>query len=238
MERDAQRENSIIEKARALIAERFHGVLATLSTEYPGYPFGSVLPYSLDDAGWPMILVSDLAQHTKHLAENPRCSLVLREHEDGDIQQQMRLTMLADALPIEDIDPALAARHFRYFPASRSYFEELNFRFLRLAPFRFHCVGGFGAARWIGTERLRDKLRFSLKEESRLLELVNGELTHHLHRVYRSAFFREQSPENPTLAVGLDRNGIDLRHDDHLCRRSFPEPVSSTDELCAAIARL
>ena len=238
MEENQQNDQSAIDAARELLHGRFHGTLATQSTEYPGYPFGSVVPFSLDAAGWPLLLVSHLARHTRHLAADSRCSLLLLEDGDGDVQQLMRLTMLADARPVEPQDTPLADRHFRYFPGARDYYETLNFRFYRLAPVRFHFVGGFGSARWIDAERLGDRLRFSLQEESQLLELINGELHHHLHRVYRTAFLREHTPENPVIAVGVDRGGIDLRHDVHLCRRRFPEPVASREELFAAIARL
>lgn len=234
----AQNETPLIDGARELIAGRFHGVLATHSLEHPGYPFGSLLPYSLDEEGWPIVLVSHLAQHTRNFNGNPRCSLTLMEDGEGDKQRLMRLTMLADADPIPTINPVLAERYFRYFPESRDRFERLNFRFFRLAPRHFHCVGGFGSARWIGTERLRDRFRFSLDEESQLLDLVNGEFKHHLHRVYRTAFLQEQTTENPVLAVGIDRRGIDLRHDVHLCRRRFPEPVENTEILPDLLARL
>ena len=238
VEEERENDHSAIDAARALLQGRFHGTLATQSTEYPGYPFGSVVPFSLDEAGWPLILVSHLARHTRHLEEDPRCSLVLLEEGDGDVQQLMRLTVLADAQPVSPQDTTPAERHFRYFPGARDYYEALNFRFYRILPVRFHFVGGFGSARWIDTERLRDRLRFSAQEESRLLELINGELHHHLHRVYRTAFLREQTPENPIVAVGVDRRGLDLRHDTHLCRRGFPEPVASREQLFEAIARL
>ena len=33
----------------------------------PGFPFGSVVPYCLDEQGRPLILISRIAQHTHNL---------------------------------------------------------------------------------------------------------------------------------------------------------------------------
>ena len=232
------KESETILAARELLSRRFHGMLATHSTGHPGYPFGSAVPFSLDPSGSPLLLLSHLAEHTRNLERDPRCSLLLMDEGGGDVQQLPRLTLLAEAHPVEAPDPPSIERHFRYFPQGRAYFEELNFRFFRLEPSRAHFVGGFGSARWLAPGQLKDPLRFDPEEEIRLLGLVNGELTHHLHRVYRSAFLREQTPEDPIVAVGMDRRGIDLRHGDHLCRRRFEEPVSGRESLVEALARL
>lgn len=53
------------------------GVLSTHSQAHPGYPFGSVVPYCLDNVGFPLLLLSHLAQHTRNLMAEPRCALTL-----------------------------------------------------------------------------------------------------------------------------------------------------------------
>ena len=47
-------------------AQRVIVVLSTHSLEHPGYPFGSVVPYVLDQEGLPLLLLSRLPQHTKN----------------------------------------------------------------------------------------------------------------------------------------------------------------------------
>ena len=44
-----------------------HGVLSTISRHFGGYPYGSAVPYVLDHAASPVILVSGLAEHIKNL---------------------------------------------------------------------------------------------------------------------------------------------------------------------------
>ena len=72
-------------------------MLSTHSQAMPGFPFGSVVPYCLDANGWPLILISRIAQHTKNLQADPRCSLLVAERGAEDVQATGRLTLLAEA---------------------------------------------------------------------------------------------------------------------------------------------
>lgn len=56
------------ELARTLLHATNTGSLATISVDFPGYPFGSVVSYALDDLGRPLLLLSDLAEHTRNSA--------------------------------------------------------------------------------------------------------------------------------------------------------------------------
>ena len=49
--------------ARELLLKEYRGVLSTHSKSMPGFPFGSVVPYCLDEQGRPLILISRIAQH-------------------------------------------------------------------------------------------------------------------------------------------------------------------------------
>ena len=124
----------LITAARQLLRGAFQGVLATHAEALPGYPLGSLVPYSLTPAGVPLLLLSHLAQHSRNLAQRREASLTLVDPAAADAQQQLRLCVVGDAEPVTAIDPALAARHFRYYPQARGYFEQLNFRFWQLQP--------------------------------------------------------------------------------------------------------
>lgn len=92
-------DNQIIQVARELLSGCFQGILATHSIECAGYPIGSLLPYSLDRDGWPLILVSHLAKHTRNLSADQHCSLTIVEHSRAETQTLTRLSCLADAAP-------------------------------------------------------------------------------------------------------------------------------------------
>lgn len=215
-----------IKAARELLSEAFSGVLSTHSTEFPDYPFGSVVPYTLGRDGWPIILISHLARHTKNLNASPQCCMTISEQGDADIQKLLRLACLADAEPYAEIEAAQSERHFRYFPDNRNYHEELNFLFYRLIPKKFYCVGGFGTARWIGVDQLAAPNRFSFAEENEYLEQINRDLKHLLpHLLFgRSNDGMYEAP--PFRAIGLDQNGLDLIQNQHLFRRVFSKEVT------------
>ena len=60
-----------------LLRHSYQGVLSTHSVQLQGYPFGSVVPFCLDKQGRVVVLISDLAQHTKNLKQDSRCSLLV-----------------------------------------------------------------------------------------------------------------------------------------------------------------
>ncbi len=87
----------VAKHARELLLKEYRGVLSTHSKSMPGFPFGSVVPYCLDEQGRPLILISRIAQHTHNLQKDPKCSLLVGEREAEDVQAVGRLTYLAEA---------------------------------------------------------------------------------------------------------------------------------------------
>ena len=57
-------EPSFAERARTLTYSGRIGSLSTLSRKQPGFPFGSVMTYGLDEQGRPSFLISTMAMHT------------------------------------------------------------------------------------------------------------------------------------------------------------------------------
>ena len=65
-------EPSYAERARTLMHLGRVGSLSTLSRKQPGFPFGSVMPYGLDEQGRPIFLISTMAMHTQNLKADAR----------------------------------------------------------------------------------------------------------------------------------------------------------------------
>ena len=60
------REPSHAERCRTLVAGGTRGALSTIASDPPGYPYGSVASYGLDDRGNPLFFVSLMAEHTQN----------------------------------------------------------------------------------------------------------------------------------------------------------------------------
>ena len=109
--------------ARTLLSARKAGVLSTLSAEAEGYPFGSVVPFCLDRLGRPVVLISDIAQHTKNVAADPRVCLTVLAGGD-DVQASARLSLLADAARLDGSPGHLcnfAKGRYRLLPGRTGY---------------------------------------------------------------------------------------------------------------------
>src|SRR5579872_7014359 len=76
-------EPSYAERARTLMYLGRIGSLSTLSRKQPGFPFGSVMPYALDDRGRPIFLISTMAMHTQNLHANAHASLLVTQPDAG-----------------------------------------------------------------------------------------------------------------------------------------------------------
>ena len=68
---------SYAEQARTLMHLGRVGTLSTQSRKQPGFPFGSVMPFGLDDQGSPLFLISQMAMHTQNLQGDPRAALLV-----------------------------------------------------------------------------------------------------------------------------------------------------------------
>src|SRR5271169_536526 len=110
-------EPSFAERARTLMHVGRIGSLSTLSRKQPGFPFGSVMPYGVDDQGRPIFLISTMAMHTQNLQADPRASLLVTQNAtDGDPLGASRVTLVGHVLPLPESEVADArqlylARH-------------------------------------------------------------------------------------------------------------------------------
>ena len=220
--------------ARQLWAGAFRAVLSTHSLDEQGYPFGSVVPYVLDGTGSPLLLLSHLSQHTRNIDADSRCGFLVAEAGEGDIQQLARLSALGDTRAVDAGDAA--QRYFACFPQTRDYFEQLGFRFYRFEATRFHWNGGFATARWFGRDRILRDNPFAPLIQERIVNHMNQDhadtLRHYLEQ--RSGI----APDADVVLVGIDAEGIDLRHGDQLQRLALPRRIATADEARAVLVEM
>lgn len=122
-----------------------------------GFPFGSVVRYvvgkSDEYAGMPIVMLSRIAEHSKHISQNNNVSLLISDLEShSDAQQTPRLTVLGSMIKLDADDLALqydAELYFQKFPETRDYFQLLDFDFYYLHIEKKRYVAGFGRAHWL-----------------------------------------------------------------------------------------
>jgi putative heme iron utilization protein len=128
--------------SRALLSGAAHAALATVEHGRPLVTRIGCL--WLPGAGMGMLL-SDLSDHSRALAADPSCALLVGEPGGkGDPLTHPRLTLRGTARPLDKgahRDDWLAAR-----PKATLYYDFTDFRLLALVPDEALLNGGFGKA--------------------------------------------------------------------------------------------
>jgi len=139
------------ERARTLVYLGRVGSLSTLSRKQPGFPFGSVMPYGLDDHGRPIFLISTMAMHTRNLQADARASLLLtQESVDGDPLGASRVTLVGNVLPVPKDELVEARKLYLERHANSKYWVDFeDFSFYRMDVIDVYYVGGFGVMGWV-----------------------------------------------------------------------------------------
>lgn len=126
---------------------------AALATSLDSHPYVSLVAVASDHGGAPLLLLSDLAQHTRNLLADPRLSLLLADAPgNGDPLARARLTLLGQARRCDDPDAraSFTARH----RSSAQYAGFADFHLYRVFVERGHLIAGFGRINWIDGSEL------------------------------------------------------------------------------------
>ena len=216
--------------ARDLLLQQSFGVLSTISVDVPGYPFGSVTPYCVDDRCIPVIYISQIAQHTKNIIADSRVSLtVLDSGGSGDVQADGRVTCIANARLMGPEESRARERYFRYFPSARQYDQTHDFVFFRLELVRVRFIGGFGRIYWVEPDEFIANNPFSAAQESQIVQ--------HMNKDHGDSLRRYCSGE-PAEMAGIDAEGFDVLTSGRKVRFTFETPISNMEEARKALVAM
>jgi len=143
-------EPTFAERARTLVYLGRVGSLSTFSRKQQGFPFGSVMPYGLDDHANPIFLISTMAMHTQNVQADPRSSLLVTQPDTiGDPLGASRVTLLGNILPVPVPEVAEARKLYLARYANSKYWVDFDdFSFYRMDVVDVYYVGGFGVMGW------------------------------------------------------------------------------------------
>ena len=137
-------------EARRLIRARDH---AALATSLDGWPYVSLVATACDIDASPLLLLSDLAQHTRNLAAEPACLAAVRGDRRPCRPARRAAADACSGAPSASTIRACAARFAARHPASAVYAGFADFHLYRVAIERGHLVAGFGRIAWIEGEQ-------------------------------------------------------------------------------------
>mgnify|MGYP003668560109 CR=1 FL=1 len=212
---------------------------AVLSTAMPddGWPYGSLVMTACGQDGAPLLLISDLAEHTKNLKADARASLLF----DGTAGLENPLTGARASVlgRLARIDDArLTARYVARHPDAEAYLEFADFNLYRMTVERAHVVAGFGAIHWIDAADLLFDAAGCGALAAAEADIVAHMNDDHADAVGLYATVLLGLPRGDWRMIGIDPEGIDLRDGGRVVRLGFKRDVADAESARAALVEL
>jgi len=208
---------------------------AALATSLDGAPYASLVLFAVDVDASPLLLLSDLAQHSRNISFDPRVSLLLDATEGhADPLTGPRLTLLGRAQQTGDARclKRFVSRH----PSSVTYAGFRDFHLYQVVVERAHLVAGFGRIDWIdGADFLFSVDAGALAGAER--EIINHMNADHIDTIAHYARGLLGRSGTDWRMTGIDPEGIDLRCDGETARLEFAAPVLTPEAARAALVR-
>jgi len=219
--------------ARKLLRAARAGALATcIQVDAPGQPFASLVTPATAPDLTVLLLLSDLAEHTRHLRADPRCAILIAgapETANPQTTPRVTLTGLAERTG----DPALKARYLVVHPYAALYADFGDFHIWRLRVLGAAFVGGFARAARLQPDQLSPDpaavAAIAVAEAAILADCNNN---------HPDALARIAAQPGDWRMVAVDVDGCDLAGDERVIRVPWSAPVASAAELRAQLARL
>lgn len=210
---------------------------ATLATSAGGQPFASlVTPATAPDLS-PLLWLSSLSPHTRHLAEEPRCALLFSGPAPGpNPQTRPRVTVTGRAARVEESEvAALKARWLSRHPYAGLYADLPDFSLWRITPAEANVVGGFAMAHRLPGAALRPDaaaVAAIAAAEAEIMAHVNED---HADACDAIAAGLPGGAGEGWRITAVDVDGCDFARGDEVLRLAFDAPARDADGVRRAL---
>lgn len=219
--------------ARTLWRSQTTASLGTLQGD-TGWPYTSFVLIACDHDGALLLLLSNLAEHTKNLQRDPRASLLV----DGTIGLTDRLTGARVTLLGQmerSPDPRHRARFLSRHPSAATYIDFADFAIYRFVPARAHLVAGFGRIHWIEQDLLCPMAPDLVTAESGIVDHMNQDHTDTI-QLYAERLLSETGKK--WYMTGIDPEGCDLAREGKVARLAFSQRIETAEAARVELIRL
>lgn len=232
--------------ARRVIRSADFAALATSFAGEEHWPYASLVMVACDQDATPILLISDLAEHARNIATDPRVSLLFDGTQTGgdrDAEAPLdapRVTVMGRAVRSEE--PRHRARYLARNPSAELFADFTDFHFYTLEIHRAHLVQGFGKVRWMEPSAL-------LYDTGPVADLIAAEadIVGHMNEDHADAIDLYAGvllgrPGSGWRMTGIDPEGCDLRceaaEQAMAARLDFESPVTSAAEARTMLVEL
>ncbi|SUA03146.1 putative heme iron utilization protein [Mycolicibacterium fortuitum] len=231
---------SAAEEARTVAASTNAGTLASLTAD--GDPWASFITYGLL-AGQPVLCVSNMAEHGRNLAGDPRASISIVAPDAGsDPLASSRITLAGVAeRPVGDELAAARQAHLDGVASARYYIDFSDFSLWVLRVQRVRWVGGYGRMDSTTGEAYAEAEPDPVSPHAAgAIEHLNADHADSLADMARA--LGGYPDTTSAVCTGADRYGLDLRVTTErgiaYTRVGYAAPIGSYGELRAATVEL
>lgn len=204
----------------------------TLATARDGQPFASLVTPATAPDRTVLMLLSDLAEHTRHLKADPRCALMVSgPAATANPQTAPRVTITGSAVPVEDA--ALKARWLALHPYAALYADFADFSLWRIAPNAANLVGGFSRA-----HRLRAAAFEAPAAAVAAIAAAAADIMEHCNTDHPAALAAIARKPGDWRIVGVDIDGCDLAQGEEVRRVHWSTPVVDAENVRRELVRL
>ncbi|KWX21162.1 pyridoxamine 5'-phosphate oxidase [Mycolicibacterium wolinskyi] len=231
---------SAAEEARTIVASTNTGTLATLTED--GDPWASFVTYGLL-GGSPVLCVSNLAEHGRNLASDPRASIaIVAPKTESDPLASGRVTLAGMAeRPAGDELAAARDAHLAAVAAAKYYIDYSDFSVWVLRVHRVRWVGGYGRMdSATGADYAAAEPDPVTPRSAGAIEHLNADHADSLTAMART--LGGYPDTTAAVCTGADRYGLDLRVTTDrgiaYTRVGYAAPIGSYDELRGATVEL
>jgi putative heme iron utilization protein len=224
---------------RDLVRRLDRAALATALPDSRGpgvWPYASLVLVAVDHDLSPLLLLSDLAEHSKAIARDDRVSLLF--DGTGGLDQPLtgpRVSLLGRAAV--DHEAAARRRFLARHPDAEIYAGFGDFKFYRVAVERAHLIGGFGKIRWLAAGELRaGPMPAALAAaEAGIVAHMNDD---HADAIQLYATRLLGLGGDRWKMTGIDAEGLDLRQGGQVARLAFETPLGAAEQARAVLVAL
>lgn len=182
-------------------------------TGFQGAPYGSLVTVAFDFDGSPILLFSDLSDHSRNLAADDRASLLFEQASRlANPQTGPRLTVMGRIEKASGKDrPRLRQRFLASHPEAALYADFGDFHFYQMTLDRGHWVGGFARALWFKADKL-----LASKTAAQAMAGAAESVINHMNNDHRDALALYANKllkkrGKSWQMIGIDPWGCDLR---------------------------
>lgn len=223
--------------ARGLMRRAVWAALATVSAVDSGRPSASLVTVACDTDGSPLLLLSNLAEHTRNLAEDDRAALLF-EVASRRANPQTGPRVSVEGRIQKTADPRHGRRFLARHPGARQYVGFADFSFYRMSVEGAQFVGGFARAR-----RLDPGSLLAEAAAAGAVAACEEEVLAHMNEdhadavdLYATSLLGRRGSGWRMMAV--DPDGCDLRLGARIARLDFPRSATDSAALQAVLMEL